>query len=787
MKSAAVLVFLLVLAAPAASQTISGRILDANTSDPLAARIEVVETHTVVAADREGRFAFDAGHAERITLVLSQPGYYVYRVTVDVRQAITLEIRLVPVVSVSDRIEVTATRAREGSDPASFTNIPQERVADAHWGQDPAMLLSQLVPGVYATNDSGNGIGYSYFSIRGFGQARTRVTLNGAPLNDAESGELFFIDLADFMATAGDVQVQRGVVGLSGLGGAVDITTASPAVEPAVSLHTGAGSFGTRRLTVRWDSGLVNGAWAFSARYSKITTDGYRDQSWVDMWNYYFALARYGERSRIRAVLFGGPEQTHLAYNGVPQTVLDGGLTGEADRDRRFNPITYPGEIDNFFQPHYQLVHDVTFSERTRFSQTIYLFQGDGYYDQFRGNRRLYEYALPNVRLPGGTVVTRSDLVRRRTVDEWDAGWVPSLTRAFGRLEIDLTGEVRVHQAHHVGEVTWAQYYPLGLAPNQRYYDYRVGKTTATAAVTARFKASPRVTITGGLQLARHRYELSDDRLKGMAFTKTFNFVLPRAGAVVKLGPSSDVYVNVARGMREPFFRNLYDPQDYYSTPVSLAPEDVWNVEAGASVRRPAWRVRGNLYWMNFLNEIVYAGALDDNGVPNYGNGARSRRRGFEVDGSMTVAPHIGIDAALSVSRNTFTRYREFDFEGGAAIYDGNRVAGFPDAMASVAAHADWGASRISVAARRVGRFYLDNTQAARLVNRAYTVVDASGKIALPVGLAHALGCRRLELDLRLNNLFDRRYTTFGYVEGGEALFIPAARRHVYAGLTFGL
>ena len=107
------------------------------------------------------------------------------------------------------------------------------------------MLLSQVVPGMYTSNDQGNGIGYSYFSIRGFGQARTRVMLNGAPLNDAESGELFFIDLADFLATSGDVQVQRGVFGLSGLGGAVDITTALPSVTPAFSVHAGVGSYGT--------------------------------------------------------------------------------------------------------------------------------------------------------------------------------------------------------------------------------------------------------------------------------------------------------------------------------------------------------------------------------------------------------------------------------------------------------------------------------------------------------------------------------------------------------------
>lgn len=779
------------------AQSVPGRVVDAETGAPIAARVELAETRVDVTADTDGRFTLPADSACRagstaatmpcrVTLVVSHPGYYVQRVPVSLAEAATIDVRLAAIVSVTDRVEVTATRAREGVDAVSFTNIPQEQVADTYWGQDPAILLSTLVPGMMASNDSGNGIGYSYFSIRGFGQARTRVMLNGAPLNDAESGELFFIDLADFLATAGDVQVQRGVFGLSGLGGAVDITTAAPSLEPRVLVHTGAGSYGTRRLSLLFDSGLVGGAWSFTGRYSKITTDGYRDQSWVDMWNYYFAAARYGQKSRARFVVFGGPEQTHLAYNGVSREVLEGGLTGDADRDRRYNPIEWKGEIDNFFQPHYQFVHDVDFSSSTKLSQTLYLFQGDGYYDQYRANRRLYEYYLPNAEVLGLSI-SRSDLVRRRNVDEWDAGWVPSFSHTRGRLTYELQGEARVHRAHHTGEVTWAQYYPKGIAPNHRYYDYEVAKNTAAAAGELRAAVTDRLTLSGGLQVAYHGYELSNDRLKNVSLSDDYTFVLPRASAVYKTGANSNVYASVARGMREPFFRSLYDPQDYYSAPVSLDPEDVWNVEAGASVHRQAWRVRGNVFWMNFLNEIVYAGAVDDNGVPIYGNGAKSRHRGLEVDGRVSLANRTTIDATMTLSRNTFSSYREFDFEGGSASYDGNRIAGFPDVMASLVAKTAVGPADVQVALRHVGRFYVDSTERDDRSNDAYTVFDLSGRIPLAALAKGGLGLKRVDLDLRINNLFDARYTTFGYVEEGVPLFIPAATRNVYVGVTLGM
>ena len=278
-----------------------------------------------------------------------------------------------------------------------------------------------------------------------------------------------------------------------------------------------------------------------------------------------------------------------------------------------------------------------------------------------------------------------------------------------------------------------------------------------------------------------------DDRLKGVAFTRSWSFLLPRAGVVVKLAEGGDAYANVARGMREPFFRNIYDPQDFYATgPADLNPEDVWNVEAGTSWRRGGWRLRANAYWMHFRNEIVYAGALDDNGVPVYGNGARSRRLGLEVDAGASLRRGIGVDAALSLARNTFLRFREHDWEGGTAVYDGNRVAGFPAAMASIAAHADVGAGRVTLVLRHVGRFYLDNTQNAGRVNPAWTTADAAAKVPLPARKLGRLGPGQWSLDLRVHNLFDRRYTTFGYVDGGVPLFIPAAGRNVYAGLAMG-
>ncbi|HNX49039.1 MAG TPA: TonB-dependent receptor [Thermoanaerobaculaceae bacterium] len=800
------LLFFLPAVAAAAGWTVSGTVRDAVTGQVLPhAVVRVVETGQTAETDAEGVFSVEIPAGDAVTMAVTSSGYEVVRLRVTPGDK-PLVLAVAPMVSFADRIEVTATRAREGTDPVSFTNLSQERVEEAYWGQDPAMLLAETVPGFYAYNDSGNGIGYSYFAVRGFGQARTRVTLNGAPLNDAESGELFFIDLADFLATGGDIQLRRGVHGLSGIGGALDITTAAAASEASFRLHAGFGSFGTRRFSARFDSGLINGTWALTARYSKVQTDGYRDQSWVDQWNTFISLTRFGDHSRLRLVLFGGPERTHLAYAGVSRRVLEGGLTGDRDRDRRFNPLAFPGEIDQFTQPHYQLVHEVSLGSGTELSQTLYAFSGEGFYDELKTHRNLTEYNLPPITRPDGTVVTNTDLVRRRNVDEWDWGWTPTLTRTTGAWTFTVSGEARLHHAHHTGEVKWARDYPPDVAPDHRYYDYRMAKQTAALSLAAAWKPVPRLTLSVGLQGTRQRYAMSNDRIKSVKFTETYHFLLPRAGAVWALGEGREAYMAVARGMREPAFRTIYDPQDYWGSRVQLDPEDLWDWEAGLSLRRPAWRLRTNAFWMDFRNEIVWAGTVDSSGVPVYGNGARSRHRGVELDGAWEVVTRLGLEGTLTLSRNTFTRFRERVDLTTTNDYDGNRIAGYPDLMTSLTVRTELAGVHLALTGRHAGRFYLDNSEDNRRtpnerevpgyvarVNPAFTVVDVSARLPLPRAWTGAVGFGNSELELRISNLLDHRYTTFGYVDWDDDLgrldprFTPAATRSLYLGVDLGL
>ena len=496
----ALLTAFLFIASPLFAQSIPGRVVDAATEAPVPARVEIAESGQVVAAGADGRFTIpfdaacpvpvDAAAAGcRLTLVVSHPGYYVQRLPIVVSASSTVDVQLAPVVSVSDRVEVTATRAREGIDAVSFTNIPQETDRrDPTGHRTPRSCCRRLVPGVIASNDSGNGIGYSYFSIRGFGQARTRVMLNGAPLNDAESGELFFIDLADFMSTArrraGAARRVRAV-GPRRRGRLHD--GVSRRSRPSFSVHTGAGSFGTRaaldgvRLGPRRRHVVVcrratRRSPPTATAISRGSTCGTTTSRPRD----------YGERSRARLVLFGGPEQTHLAYSG------DAARGARRRPDRRCRPRSalepdYVGGRGRQLLPAALPVHprcrvlarddvqpdDVPVPGR----RVLRPVQGQ------QADVRIQPAAGVAARW-GGHLAHRSRPPPQRGRVGCRVG-AASFSHSRGRVTYELQGEVRIHRAHHFGEVTWAQFYPPTVAPNQRYYDYQVDKNTVAAAFDA--------------------------------------------------------------------------------------------------------------------------------------------------------------------------------------------------------------------------------------------------------------------------------------------------------------
>jgi iron complex outermembrane recepter protein len=719
-------------------------------------------------------------------------------------------------------IEVSTTRP-DALAPGARSVMTREDAQRQDWGQDTPMAL-QSMPGAYAYSDAGNGIGYSYLSVRGFPQRRISVLVNGVPLNDPESHEVYWIDHPDLLASTSEVQVQRGVgsalYGAASLGGSVNVETGPFHETASGSALVAAGAWGTRRLMVEMGSGQLAGGWNLYGRYSRIETDGYRDQSDSRLWSYSLAARREWRSQALRVNLYGGPEETHLAYLGVPSATLDGGLTGDPGRDRRYNPITYPGERDHFFEPHYEIIHSWAPSPAVALTQTLFWFDGRGYYDEQRFGLALTDYRLSPIATtdstlaprdyyaqnPDGSLATdgagkytleRFDLVRRRTVENRHYGWVPRarFEQAHGTLTVG--GELRAHDGRHYGEVVSGVPLPPGTPADARYYDYHPRTLAAGLFAREEWRAAATLRVTADLAWRHQAYHMRDDKFDGIAFDQTYDFALPRLGLTWDASKQVRTYVSWAYSSREPAFRDLYDAEGpgnlplygtidvangIYSDPL-IRPEHVNDWEAGATWSGAAASVTANLFRMDFHDELVYAGQFDtDLGYPILGNAARSVHQGVELSarGERAIAggPRVTVDANATLSDNHFVEYHEVygTTEADVVSYDGNALGFFPATLGNLSARADWRRLGLTAEAHYAGRIYLDNTESRSASIDPRTTLDLIAVTRAPlVGVP-------TELTVRVMNALDTRYSTGGYVDYDATgalvpMFIPAATR----------
>jgi iron complex outermembrane receptor protein len=729
--------------------------------------------------------------------------------------------RVVPIPGV----EVSTSRAAERA-PVTRSLLTREALRDLNIGQDTPMALAML-PGAYAYSDAGNGIGYSYLSLRGFPQRRISVLVNGVPLNDPQSHEVYWIDHPDLLSSASEVQVQRGVgsalYGAASLGGAVNIETSPFSAAPQLSALAGAGSWDTQRWMLEGNSGDLAGDWNLYGRYSRIETGGYRDGAFSKLWSYALAARRRAGAHGLRVNLYGGPEETRLSYLGVPAAYLNGEISGDAERDRRFNPILYENERDHFFEPHYELIHTWTPASRLALTQTLFYFDGRGYYDEQRFGRDLAEFRFSPWQTTDSTLFPREyymqdengnlvvdgqgrvtvesfDLVRRRTVENRHYGWVPRarLARPWGAITVG--GELRFADGRHYGEVLSGNGLPPGTTGEQRYYDYHPRTFSGAAFARAEWDAAPRWQVTADAAWRHQAYRMRGDRFDGIRFDQTYDFFNPRLGVSWAPREGLTAYASFARSSREPAFRDLYDAEGVGSVPLYetsdvvsniyrdplVRPEKVNDWEIGGAWSRPTFRVRGALFRMDLEDELVFAGQFNtDLGYAVVGNAASSVHQGVEIEGALQRPFardwRLAVQGNATLGDNHFDEYREVygTAPGDTLRYDGNALGFFPQIMAHAAAQIGWRGASAGLMLDHTGRNYVDNNEDILASIGPSTILHAVAAVNVPVGGSTA------QLSLRVSNLLDTRYATSGYMDYDAAgslvpHFIPAATRGVF-------
>ena len=726
---------------------------------------------------------------------------------------------------VEEDVVVSSDVAKNRQDPASFTDLDQDEIRDLNVGQDLSTLLGETM-NAYSYSDSGNGYGYSYLRIRGFDQSRIAVNVNGVPLNTPESHQVYTINLGDFATGLGLIQIQRGpgtaLYGSPAVGGAVNLETAGLPTAAGGDLEMTVGSFGTSRLSLSYGGAIGKSPWAYSVRAAHVESDGYRTPSWSKQTFAQIAFERFDPTSVWRILLFGGPEETQLAYYGVPYQDL-----GNPVARRSIAPLI-PGETDNFFQPQLQVMNDRRLAPGLMMKNTVYAIFGNGYFRQFAA-------ALPYDPLGELVPATVNDAWTERALGNRQIGWIPRVAFSHDRGELTAGLELLVHRGRHNGTVTQGTVCSDPLCTTNSpvgdplvLYDYTNKKDTASLFVREELRVTPKVILNLELQATHHDFSMGHDEVRGISWDTTYHFLSPRIGVNWNIDDRWNLYAQATKTESEPTFNNVWDPEDpadpatnpaehfasydpttnRYTDPYAK-PERLTSFELGAGYARGTTRLKVNFYRMQFRDEFVYAGGLDSDGLPITTNAGQSLHEGIEVEAGGRLPGEVDLSGYVAVSRDLLEEDTILspDYATGAVYvidYSGNRISLFPGSTARLAIARTFGPVRVELSGRRVGTIYLDNSQNERktpanrdvagYVNKEidpFTLVGA--QIVADLSRPAHLKTGALMLRLSIGNLFDAQVAQFGYSYPTDAAytefyseFYPAATRSVMLGLSFG-
>jgi iron complex outermembrane recepter protein len=671
-------------------------------------------------------------------------------------------------------VVVQATRAGNKS-PIPHNNLNAEKIAQTLQAQDVPMLLT-AIPSLVETSDAGTGIGYTGLRIRGSDPTRVNVTINGVPLNDAESQGVFWVDLPDLAASAAEIQVQRGVGassnGAGAFGATVNLDLSKVLPNPGASVSSTIGSFGTKKISAQANTGLLANKWSFFGRASGISSDGYIDRGAAALKSLHLSAAYLGERQTLQAHLLSGHERTYQTWNGTPVQFIDDKARrtyNTAGTERPGEP--YDEEVDDYGQQHLLLHYKRILSPQLILQLNGHYTKGGGYYEQYKADEAYADYGLPGWVL-GDTVIETTDLIRRRWLDNDFYGgtfalrWTPSREKNTSFL---LGGALSQYQGRHFGEIIWAEQF-IGVPKDFRYYDNSAEKRDGNVFLKVEKSFSKNFRAFADLQTRHVGYAFLgfNNELLPTDQTVAHFFFNPKVGLTYSISDNWNGYGFFGIAHREP------NRDDYtQSTPTSRPKaERLADTELGLRFEDKKISFTANCFFMQYHNQLVLDGRINDVGAYIRTNVPASYRAGLELEASATLNSRFSMAGNFSLSQNKVKAFSEFrdDWDTGLQEvfdYKNTDLAFSPNMLARAAltsvlwrkAGQESGGIAVVISGKYVGKQFLDNTANDRASLPGYFFSDLRLNADFDLKSGQSLG-----LILSINNWLDARYASNGWV-----------------------
>ncbi|HEX7584045.1 MAG TPA: TonB-dependent receptor, partial [Prolixibacteraceae bacterium] len=773
-----------------AQYTLKGTVRNDTGGRLAGANLVISNSFSGTTTDVNGAFHFKNLKAGNYHLTISFLGYEKQTKEVKLAGDQTLDIIMKQDFILAEEVLVSAIRVKEKM-PVAFTTVEKSEIRDNNLGQDIPYLLS-LTPSFVATSDAGTGVGYTNFRIRGTDLNRINVTVNGIPMNDAESHGTWWVDIPDLASSTDNIQVQRGVGtstnGAAAFGATINLQTTTINKDASAEYSTSAGSFGTMKNTVGVSSGLIKEKFTFDARLSKVSSDGFIDRASSDLKSFFVSGGYFTANTILKVNIFSGLEETYQAWNGVPSVRLNNDLAGmqryadhglytqkQVDEminsnSRTYNLYTYENQVDHYQQDHYQLLFSHKFDEALNLNASMFYTKGKGYYEEYKENQKLADYLITPPVI-GGETISNSDLIRRKWLDNDFYGMTFSVNRKQDTSEFTFGGGYNVYDGNHFGKVIWMR--NAGNSEmNHEWYRGTGLKKDLNLYAKYNYELAENLNLFADFQYRKIDYEINglNDDLRDLKQTHNFEFFNPKVGIYYQLSEKQNLYANFARANREPNRDNYVDADPKGKQPDF---ETLNDFELGYKYTTKRLALGVNAYYMMYQNQLILTGEINDVGAPIMTNVNHSYRAGVELMAGMKLTEKLKWDVNLTLSRNKIKNFNEFvdNWDTGGQIENklGTTDLAFsPEMIANsqliwMAAHG----LNISFQSYSVSKQHTDNTSSNDRKLNGYLLNNL--KFTYHVQQKFA---KELNLHLMVNNIFDTKYENnawvYSYMLGGE-------------------
>ncbi|HSN61873.1 MAG TPA: TonB-dependent receptor, partial [Ferruginibacter sp.] len=621
-------------------------------------------------------------------------------------------------------VEVNAVRAADKM-PVAKTNLSKKEIEKNNIGQDLPFILNQT-PSVVVNADAGNGIGYTGIRIRGTDASRINITLNGIPYNDAESQGTFLVNVPDIASSAGSIQVQRGVGtstnGAGSFGGSINVSTNEVNTKKGLEFNSTAGSFHSFKNSLIFNSGIFAKNFTVDGRISNIRSDGYIDRASSRLQSYYGSAAYVTAKNSLRLNIFSGKEKTYQAWNGIDAATLKTNRTyNSAGTEKPGEP--YFNETDNYTQTHYQLFYNHKISKSWKANAALFLTKGKGYYEQYKAAAALGDYGLPDYN-NAGNVITETDLIRRLWLDNNFYGSIFSLQHNSSKRQFIVGGGINQYDGDHFGEIITAEQ-QLAVPKNYRYYNNDATKKDYSAYTKWTEKLNSHWQTFVDLQIRAVNYSINGFKYNPtLDINKDYVFFNPKAG-ITWSQKNMQAYLSYGRAAKEP------NRDDFESNAAQVAkPEKLNDFEAGLENKNTRYSWGINLYYMQYKDQLVLTGKINDVGAYTRTNIPNSYRTGIELSGGVKINEWLSGSANITLSKNKVKNFTEYidDYDNGGQqnnFYKDADIAFSPSVISAYTINIlPVKNTEINLMGKYVGQQYLDNTSQKSRSLRDFYVQD---------------------------------------------------------------